>query len=38
MRHMSNSGPTSETVGNMAMASAIDRISFLPGNSSRAMA
>ena len=35
---MSNSGPTRATVGNMAMASAVDSTSFLPRNSSRAMA
>ena len=38
MRQMSNSGPTSEIVGNMAMASATDRMTFLPGKSRRAMA
>ena len=37
-RHMSNSGPTSETTGNIAIASAADRTSRLPGKSSRAIA
>ncbi len=37
-RRMSNNGPTSDTAGNMAMARASDRMSFLPGNSRRAMA
>ena len=35
---MSNSGPTSETTGNIAIASAIVSTSFLPLNSSRAIA
>ena len=35
---MLNSGPTRAACGNMAMASAIDSRSFLPGKSSRAMA
>jgi hypothetical protein len=35
---MSNSGPTIEIAGNMAIASAAVRIARLPGNSSRAMA
>src|SRR2546430_3478670 len=38
LRHRSNSGPTSDTTGNMAIASAKFRISFLPGKSSRAIA
>ena len=38
VRHMSNSGPTSETTGNIAMARAIESTSRLPRNSSRAMA
>ncbi len=37
-RHRLNNGPTSETTGNIAMASANDRMIFLPGNSSRAIA
>src|SRR5689334_7561653 len=37
-RHMSNSGPTSDTTGNIAIASASESTSFLPRNSSRAMA
>jgi len=35
---MSNSGPTSATVGNIAIARAMERISFLPGNCRRAIA
>ena len=35
---MLNSGPTSAACGNMAIASAIDSRTFLPGNSSRAIA
>ena len=38
VRHMSKSGPTSATIGNMAIASARDSTSFLPLNSSRAIA
>ena len=37
-RHMLNSGPMIETCGNMAMASAPDITSALPGKSSRTMA
>ena len=37
-RHMSNSGPTVEIGGNIAIASAPARINRLPGNSSRAIA
>src|SRR4051812_8348248 len=37
-RHRLNSGPTSETTGNIAMARATDRINFLPGKSRRAIA
>ena len=37
-RHMSNSGPTSDTTGNIAIASASESTSRLPRNSSRAMA
>ena len=37
-RHRSNSGPTSDTTGNIAIARANDRIAFLPGDSSRAIA
>ena len=37
-RQMLNRGPTSDTTGNMAMASAIARTSFLPRNLRRAMA
>src|SRR6476469_414104 len=37
-RHMSNSGPTSDTTGNIAIASASERTTRLPRNSSRAMA
>ena len=35
---MLNSGPTSAACGNIAIARAMDSSSFLPGNSSRAMA
>ena len=35
---MSNSGPTVEIGGNIAIASAPPRISSLPGNSRRAIA
>ena len=35
---MSNSGPTVEIAGNIAIASAPARISALPGKSSRAIA
>ena len=38
VRHMSNSGPTSATTGNIAIASASDSTSRLPLNSSRAIA
>ena len=38
VRHRSNSGPTSETTGNIAIASASESTSRLPLNSSRAMA
>ncbi len=38
VRHMSNSGPTSETTGNIAIASASESTTRLPLNSSRAMA
>ncbi len=38
VRHRSNSGPTSATTGNIAIARATDRTSRLPRNSSRAMA
>src|SRR6476469_5336235 len=38
LRHMLNSGPTSAACGNMAIASASDSSTFLPGNSNRAMA
>ena len=38
MRHRSKSGLTSETTGNMAIASAAVSTSFLPLNSRRAMA
>ena len=38
VRHMSNSGPTSETTGNIAIASDMESTSFLPLNSSRAIA
>ncbi|MEZ5137345.1 MAG: hypothetical protein R2711_00715 [Acidimicrobiales bacterium] len=37
-RHMLNSGPMMATGGNMAMASAPDMISVLPGKSSRTIA
>ena len=37
-RHMSNSGPTSETTGNIAIASDIESTRRLPLNSSRAIA
>src|SRR5262245_58676104 len=37
-RHRSNSGPTSATTGNIAIASATDSTSRLPRNSSRAIA
>ena len=37
-RHMLNSGPMIDTGGNMAMASAPDSTSALPGKSSRTMA
>src|SRR5919112_4076156 len=37
-RHRLNSGVTIEMTGKMATASAVDRISFLPGKSRRAMA
>ena len=36
--HRSNSGPTSATTGNIAIASASESTSRLPLNSSRAMA
>ena len=35
---MSNSGPTSETTGNIAITSAMVSTNFLPRNSRRAMA
>src|SRR6476661_5990091 len=38
VRHMSNSGPTSDTTGNIAIASAIESTSRLPLKSSRAIA
>src|SRR4029079_1844876 len=38
VRHRSNSGPTSATTGNIAIASAIDSTSFFPLNSRRAIA
>ena len=37
-RHTLNSGVTIEMTGKIATASAVDRISFLPGKSSRAIA
>src|SRR5690349_9719469 len=37
-RHRLNSGPTSATTGNIAIASAVDRMIRLPGKSSRAIA
>ncbi len=37
-RHRLNSGVTIEMTGKIATASAVDRMSFLPGKSSRAMA
>ena len=38
LRHMLYSGPTIEIGGNIAIASAIERISVLPGKSRRAIA
>ena len=38
VRHRLKSGVTSEITGKIETASAVERISFLPGKSSRAMA